>query len=366
VAGGGAGAAAVLVGTGQLRERAASRRRHRRRAREPGAGPGSGHRLVRRLDPARRAGGHDPDLRRLCGDAAAAGLDERPARRRRRGRRGCRRRRRERRCGHVCAARPPRRPRRHRSRRLRRPAGLASCPTRRCGTDTGYSTGFGTGTNSHTVARGRSSRAGGASLRRGAPARCPATGGRRGGGNRPVRTPGAAIGIMVGYDTRPAGRPSLCAPSRGRKDVRAAKTCAHRGHASDKRRRSNRGSDVAAGRNHVGAGDAGDPVLVARSDTRPRTDDRARGWESDSFRAQAFSGGWSGVAAGRARDLRPVHRCSRSSSHRPIRRRRIRGQRGRPDDDGGCSAGSARGVASPPPEGRRPRSRRRRSYDESP
>ena len=76
--------------------------------------------------PQRRPRGHDPDRRRLCGDAAAARLDERPARQRRRGGRRRRRRRRERRRGHHRAARSPRRPCGRRSRRLRRSARLAA------------------------------------------------------------------------------------------------------------------------------------------------------------------------------------------------------------------------------------------------
>ena len=99
--------------------------------------PGGRHGLVRRLDPGRRSGGHDPDRRRLCGDVAAARLDERLARQRRRRGSGRRRRRRERRRGHVRAARPPRRPGRRRSGGLRRPARPAARGRPRAGAAAG-------------------------------------------------------------------------------------------------------------------------------------------------------------------------------------------------------------------------------------
>jgi hypothetical protein len=117
-----AGAPPVLARPRHVRERAASRRRHRRRGRQPGGRAGGRRGLLRGLAAGRRPGDHDPDRRRLRGDAAATRLDERPARKRSGGGRRRRRGRRERRRGHVRVARPSRRPGCGRSGRLRRPA----------------------------------------------------------------------------------------------------------------------------------------------------------------------------------------------------------------------------------------------------
>lgn len=133
------GAAALRARPRPVRGGSASRRRHRRRRRR--ARPRSGGRddQLRGLGPHPRAHRHDPDGRRLCGDAHASREPRRGPRRRGRRRWRRRRRRGEWRAGVATAIRPSRRSHCRGSQRLRRPARVppvegrpgAACPRRR-------------------------------------------------------------------------------------------------------------------------------------------------------------------------------------------------------------------------------------------
>ena len=113
---------------GRICSRAAPRDRHRSRCRRAGARTRHGHRLLCRRRPGRRSRAHDPDRRRIRGDAPPARLGRRRARKHRRRGRGRRSGRRERGRRHHQAARSPRHPSQRRGERLRRPGRAAACP----------------------------------------------------------------------------------------------------------------------------------------------------------------------------------------------------------------------------------------------
>jgi hypothetical protein len=120
--------AAVHARGGRICSRAAPRNRHRSRRRRAGARTSHGHRLLCRRRPGRGSRAHDPDRRRIRGDATPARLGRRRAREHRRRGRGRRSRRRERGRRHHQASRSPRHPSERGGERLRRPGRTATCP----------------------------------------------------------------------------------------------------------------------------------------------------------------------------------------------------------------------------------------------
>jgi hypothetical protein len=128
VAGAGAGAAGVQLRVRSLRGRPSPRHRHRSSDGGSGGRPGERNRLLLGNGADGRKDAHDPDGRRLLGDAAPPRLARRPAR----GGRGRRRRRRhrrpERRAGAARALRVPRRAPDARAAGLPRPAALPAAP----------------------------------------------------------------------------------------------------------------------------------------------------------------------------------------------------------------------------------------------